>query len=125
MFEIWQILLTGWIVIFFFMTILWYIGKRKNNYTIVDVGWTLSLVILCILYFFMGDGYLYRKIMITGMVSFWGIRLGGYLLFTRVLTDHSEDQRYAAFRKDYGDKVHQKFLKSKKRLPLKVFDKFL
>ena len=54
MFEIWQILLTGWIVIFFFMTILWYIGKRKNNYTIVDVGWTLSLVILCILYFFMG-----------------------------------------------------------------------
>lgn len=107
--EIFTILGTGWFFVFLFMSVLWYIGKRMKNYAIVDVGWTVSLVILCLVYFFMGDGNILHKSLITAMVSLWGLRLGGYLLFTRILGGHGEDQRYADFRKDYGDKVDQKF----------------
>ncbi|MCB1142832.1 MAG: DUF1295 domain-containing protein [Leptospiraceae bacterium] len=107
--EIIQIIGIGWFAVALFMTILWYIGKKIQNYAIVDVGWTIALVILSSIYSILGDGWLPRRILIGGMVGFWGLRLGGYLLFTRILGGHGEDQRYVAFRKDYGDKVDQKF----------------
>jgi steroid 5-alpha reductase family enzyme len=109
MFNIWEILLTGWAIVAIFMSILWYIGKRIQIYAIVDVGWTISLWILCVVYLIMGSGDPIRKLLITALVSVWAFRLGGYLLFTRILGGHGEDQRYADFRKDYGDKVDQKF----------------
>ncbi|MDX1957276.1 MAG: DUF1295 domain-containing protein [Leptospiraceae bacterium] len=107
--NFWQLLLIGWGVVFIFMTILWYIGKRMNNYAIVDVGWTMALWLLVTVYALLADGLLIHKALIFSMVSFWAFRLGGYLLFTRILGGHGEDQRYTAFRKDYGDSVDRKF----------------
>lgn len=109
MVEVLKLVGYGWLAVFLFMTILWYIGKKIENYAIVDVGWTISLVLICVVYFVLGEGWLYRKILILGMVGFWGIRLGGYLLFTRILGGHGEDERYKAFRSDYGDAVDRKF----------------
>jgi steroid 5-alpha reductase family enzyme len=99
----------GWFVVFIFMTILWYIGKKIHNYAIVDVGWTVALALLAITYSLVADGFIYRKLLITGIVCLWGIRLGGYLLFTRILGGHGEDERYKAFRKDYGEHADRKF----------------
>jgi len=99
----------GAVLVIIFMSLLWYIGKQKNNYGIVDVGWTLSLVILAVVYFFFTEGFFLRKLLITSMVCFWGLRLGGYLFFTRILGNHPEDQRYTQFRKEYGEAVDRKF----------------
>jgi steroid 5-alpha reductase family enzyme len=107
--EFFQLLGMGWISVFVFMSILWYIGKRIGNYAIVDVGWTVSLVLLCLVFFLFGAGLFERKLLILLMVSFWGIRLGGYLLFTRIIGGHGEDERYVAFRRDYGEAVDRKF----------------
>ena len=107
--DVLQIVGYGWLSVFIFMSILWYIGKEIQNYAIVDVGWTVSLVLICAVYFFLGNGWFERKLLILGMVGFWGIRLGGYLLFTRIIGGHGEDERYKAFRKDYGDSVDRKF----------------
>ncbi len=107
--PVFNILITSLISIFIFMTLFWYIGKRINNYAIVDVAWASALVLLCTIYFIMGNGFLLRKILILGMVGFWGLRLGGYLLFTRILGGHGEDERYANFRKDYGEHANRKF----------------
>ncbi|MCX8000870.1 MAG: DUF1295 domain-containing protein, partial [Leptospiraceae bacterium] len=84
-------------------------GKQKNNYTIVDVGWTLGLVIMAWVFYFFCIGSWEKRILITSLVSFWGIRLGSHLFITRILKGHKEDERYASFREDYGDKVHRKF----------------
>ncbi len=107
--DVLQIVGYGWLSVFIFMSILWYIGKEIQNYAIVDVGWTVSLVLICAVYFYLGNGWFERKLLILGMVGFWGIRLGGYLLFTRIIGGHGEDERYKAFRKDYGDSVDRKF----------------
>ncbi len=104
-----RLLLIGAGIIFLFMSALWYTGKKIGNYAIVDVGWAAALAILALAYFILGEGFFLRKIIITSMVCFWAIRLGGYLLFTRILGGHGEDERYTAFRKDYGDAVDRKF----------------
>lgn len=107
--QVSSILITAFICIFIFMSSFWYIGKKIKNYAIVDVAWATALVLLCAIYFFMGDSILERRVLILSMVCFWGLRLGGYLLFTRILGGHGEDERYANFRKDYGDKADRKF----------------
>lgn len=109
MMEIVKPFLIGWALVAIFMSILWYSGKRKNNYNIIDVGWTLSLVIFVWVFYFLCNGAFEKKILIVSLVSFWGIRLGGYLFVTRVLSGHEEDERYASFRADYGEHVHRKF----------------
>jgi steroid 5-alpha reductase family enzyme len=107
--SIWQLLLIGWGIIFVFMSLFWYVGKRMGNYAVVDVAWTMALWILAVVYAILGNGNIIHKVLILGMVSFWAFRLGGYLLFTRILGGHGEDQRYTAFRKDYGEDVDRKF----------------
>lgn len=107
--EVLTSFLIGWSLVVGFMTLLWYYGKSKNNFTIVDVGWTLSLVIMVWVFYFFCSGAWEKRILIAGLVSFWGLRLGGYLFFTRILKGHKEDERYASFRLEYGNEVNKKF----------------
>ncbi len=109
MIEVLKHFLFGWLLVAIFMGILWYYGKRKNNYNIVDVAWTFSLVIFVWVFYFLCNGAFEKKILIVSLVSFWGFRLGGYLFITRVLSGHKEDERYASFRESYGEYVHRKF----------------
>ena len=85
----------------FLMFILWLIHIAIKNVGIIDFGWVSSIVLCALIYFFLSDGYLPRKILVTGMALFWGLRLGGYILFARVIGKH-EDPRYAQFRKASG-----------------------
>jgi len=45
--DVLQIVGYGWLSVFIFMSILWYIGKEIQNYAIVDVGWNVSVVLIC------------------------------------------------------------------------------
>ena len=62
--DVLQIVGYGWLSVFIFMSILWYIGKEIQNYAIVDVGWTVSLVLICAVYFYLGNGWFERKLLI-------------------------------------------------------------
>lgn len=83
------------------MLILWLIHLRIKNVGIIDVGWVTAIVFCALVYFFLANGYWPRKIVVTAMVLFWGLRLGGYILFTRVIAK-PEDPRYGEFRKAGG-----------------------
>lgn len=90
------------------MFVLWVLHLPIKNAGIVDVGWGGGLVLLALVYYFLGSGYEPRKLLITTMVFVWGMRLTVYL-FKRLLRDKDEDARYARIRKDWGSNIKFKF----------------
>lgn len=102
-------LLTVVIFAFLFMTLMWFWGRTRDNYGVIDVGWGLVIALISSIICLFGTGSLYGKLVLLVPIWIWSIRLSGFLYWTRIRTNHPEDKRYAEFRKDYGDKVHQKF----------------
>src|SRR5690242_9505196 len=92
----------GAVLLFVVFTATWLVQLRTKNGGIVDPIWSLSFPLLAIVYFFLSD-YNTAKIAFLAMVVIWGSRLGIHLL-TRVLDEDHEDVRYAALRKEWGDK---------------------
>lgn len=73
----------------------WWLARRIDNYSIVDVTWSLSFAPIAILYATLCDGWLPRRIAIASLVALWSLRLGTYL-WGRVAAHHPEvDPRYA------------------------------
>lgn len=87
----------GWALVALVMTQLWLWHLRIRNAGVVDVGWSLSLPVLALLYAAAGPGYAPRRWLMAAMVCVWGFRLAGYLLRDRVL-GRPEDSRYADLR---------------------------
>src|SRR6185295_17488634 len=54
-------------------------------------------------------GYEPRRWMVAAMVGVWGLRLGAYLLFTRVI-GHPEEGRYVHLRQKWKTNISLKFL---------------
>lgn len=98
----------GTCVICTFMGLLWLYQVKHKDAGIVDVGWTLSLGILSTLYITFGEGDLYRRLLLGGLVIIWSIRLGAYLLVNRII-GKEEDGRYKALRAHWGDKANLNF----------------
>jgi steroid 5-alpha reductase family enzyme len=93
------------------MTIIWLIQLKTKNAGIVDIAWSYNFPIIAIVYYFTGDGFEQRKLLILGMVLIWGVRLGTHL-FVRVLGHHdTEDTRYAALRIEWRDNLNYKFFR--------------
>lgn len=91
------------------MFLLWLAHLPMRNAAIVDAGWAGGLVILAVLYALLGHGAPVRAALIAGMVSLWGLRLGLYLLLTRVI-GHEEEGRYQELRRQWRTAIPLKFL---------------
>lgn len=76
---------------------------------IVDAGWGFGLALIGIFYAYLGDGDSTRRFIIGAMTAIGGIRLGSYLLFTRILGKH-HDARYDMLEKGW-----------EKNIPLRYF----
>ena len=99
---------TGLIIMVILMLVLWLVHIPMKNAGIVDIGWGGGLVLLAVLYYFLGSGYEPRKILITLMVIVWGSRLTLHL-FYRTINDDKEDGRYVQIRKDWKKNILLKF----------------
>jgi len=80
----------------------WVISLVYKNVTIVDSLWGLGFVLIAWLTFAMADGFYGRKILITTLVSLWGLRLFLHLSWRN--WGHGEDPRYGSWRKESGDR---------------------
>jgi len=107
--EALHLVLTGAAIVAAMMLILWGIHLLMRNAAIVDVGWALGLGLLGIYYAWAGPGYQARKYAISAMAGFWGLRLAGYLFFTRVL-GQPEEGRYVQLRKEWKTNLPIRFL---------------
>jgi steroid 5-alpha reductase family enzyme len=78
----------------------WVFSLVKKNVTIADSLWGLGFVLIAWLTFFQAEGFPTRKILLTGLVTLWGLRLFSHM-FTRNL-NKPEDPRYGEWRKKHG-----------------------
>ena len=95
---------------FLLMAGLWLIQLRTHVAAIVDVGWALGIAIIAAGFYLFGDGSPGRKLLMVTMGTVWGLRLAGYLLFTRVLgTKGEEDGRYTQLKAEWKTNLPLKF----------------
>lgn len=94
-------------VLFVFFNLFYFIGLLKKDFSIIDVAWGLSFLLIFLVGFQSHDVTTDTRLMIIGiLVAIWAFRLSGYILF-RSIKKGEEDFRYAAWRKEWGDKVNQ------------------
>ncbi len=91
------------------MFLLWLIHFPLRNAAIVDVGWAFGIGLLAMIYAVHATGYWRRTLILVGMAVLWSLRLGLYLLFTRV-TGQPEEGRYVEIRRKWGTNIGLKFL---------------
>jgi len=95
-----NVYLAGGLAILLMMTALWLISVRLKDASIVDSFWGPGFGVAALTYFFMSDGWLTRKLLITALVLVWGGRLGWHIF--RRNHGKGEDYRYQQFRQYYG-----------------------
>jgi steroid 5-alpha reductase family enzyme len=78
----------------------WGISLLRKNVTIADSLWGIGIVLIAWLTFINGDGFLFRKLLLCGLVTAWGVRL--FLYMFQRSRNKAEDARYAAWRKRHG-----------------------
>ena len=87
----------AWLLAAAVMLALWGWYRRHRNAGIVDVGWSVSLPLIAVVYAWRGGGSATRPWLIAAMFCIWGGRLAAYLLRDRVI-GRPEDPRYADLR---------------------------
>ena len=80
---------------------MWVLSVRLSDVSIVDLVWGLAFVVVAHTARAVGDPNP-RIDLLTALVTIWGFRLSGYLLWRNWGT--GEDKRYVAMRKRSGDK---------------------
>lgn len=90
-----------------FAAVFWF-GRRIDNYSVVDVAWSLSFAALVGFYAVAADGWWVRRLLIAVMVVAWSLRLGSHL-WRRVQSHHPvEDGRYAEMRESWRANLGRK-----------------
>lgn len=78
----------------------WAVSVPLHNASIVDIVWGLSFCVVAWTARAVADGYAPRQNLIVVLVSLWGLRLSGYLLWRNA--GKGEDFRYVAMRRRAG-----------------------
>lgn len=90
-------------VILGLMLLLWLLSLILKNASIVDIFWGTGFVIADWVYFALTpEGYLPRKLLISALVTIWGLRLSLHIL--RRNWGKPEDFRYQKWRNENGRK---------------------
>ena len=100
LFTAFTMLGTAFFLVLALMMALWLVYLFKRNAGIVDLGWAFGFILCAWAYFFIGQGDLIKKLIITAMVTIWAGRLAWHL-YTRFMTSE-EEPRYAELRKSWG-----------------------
>ena len=96
-----QIYLILGLVILGLMTLLWLVSLALKNSSIVDIFWGFGFVIFAWAAFLLTpDGFLARKLLLSLLVTVWGLRLTLHILTRN--WGKPEDFRYQVWRKEAG-----------------------
>jgi steroid 5-alpha reductase family enzyme len=82
------------------MVCVWVFSLAVRNASVVDTFWGLGFVLVAWTTFFVAEGYAGRRLLISGMVTIWGVRLAVHIASRS--WGHGEDRRYRAWRKRAG-----------------------
>jgi steroid 5-alpha reductase family enzyme len=82
------------------MLAIWLLSLPLRNASIVDIFWGLGFVIVAFLSLVLADGFAGRRILVTALVTIWGLRLSLHILLRNF--GKGEDYRYRAWREAAG-----------------------
>lgn len=96
----WELYALGFGVIWLCMTLLWLLSLRIKDASIVDIFWGTGFVIVAWFFFWQAQGDPTRKLLVTLLVTLWGLRLTLHLGARNI--GRAEDFRYAQWREENG-----------------------
>ena len=102
-----ELMLLGGALVAVAFVLLWSLELRSNDASLVDVGWTLGIGGLAVLYGALGSGAPSRRLWLGVLVASWSLRLAGHIYVRH--RGGPEDGRYRALRAQWGDKAHTYF----------------
>jgi steroid 5-alpha reductase family enzyme len=83
------------------MILLWLVSLALKNSSIVDIFWGTGFVIVTWAAFLLTpEGFMPRKLLLSGLVTLWGLRLSLHILTRN--WGKAEDFRYQVWRKEAG-----------------------
>ncbi|HWQ83088.1 MAG TPA: DUF1295 domain-containing protein [Anaerolineales bacterium] len=83
------------------MIVLWFVSLLLKNSSIVDIFWGPGFVLAAWTYFLLTpEGFLLRKLLITALVTIWGLRLAIHIFLRN--KGKPEDFRYQKWREENG-----------------------
>ena len=86
-----------------FMVVIWLVSLQLRNSSIVDIFWGAGFVLATLVYFALTPhGYVGRRLLISLLVTIWGLRLSLYILWRN--WGKPEDFRYQKWRAEAGAK---------------------
>ena len=97
--------------LFVIFTMVWWLARRIDNYSIVDPAWALGMLWPLAVMAFGGVGPIYpgRVLLFDAMGALWALRLGSYLA-VRVAVHHpKEDVRYQVLREKWKGNLASSF----------------
>src|SRR5258708_4656444 len=95
-----SVLATTAIVTAALMAGVWLLSLAQGDASIVDIFWGLGFMVIAYVSCEVGGGYGGRKLLVTSLVTVWGVRLALYLLWRN--SGQPEDFRYRAMRERFG-----------------------
>jgi steroid 5-alpha reductase family enzyme len=96
-------LLTTAAILWMFMTAFYFIALIRKNNAVVDYAWGLGFVLVALLNLFLAQAVTLRQIVVTVLVTVWGLRLVLYLYLRN--RGKPEDFRYAEMRRKWGGRT--------------------
>ncbi|CAN5714028.1 DUF1295 domain-containing protein [soil metagenome] len=97
------VLLASAVTLVIVMLVTWSASLAAKDASIVDIVWGLAFVAVAVVAaVIVGEGSDDRRLLLTVLVTVWGVRLAGYLAWRN--RGREEDYRYRAMRKKYGDR---------------------
>lgn len=84
-----------------FLFLIWILSLILKDSSIVDITWGLGFMLIAWLTYAMSDGYPPRGLLLSVLVSLWGMRLALHIGIRNA--GKGEDPRYQAFRRNWGD----------------------
>lgn len=78
----------------------WALSLALRDASIADIAWGLAFVAIAWLGVAIGDGPIERAVLVAVLVTVWGVRLSGYMLWRK--RGEGEDFRYQAMRARHG-----------------------
>ncbi len=85
----------------------WLVSLRIHNASYVDVAWAFGIAGTAITYALLADGSTLHRVLVAGLGTIWGVRLGTYLLGR--LAGKEEDGRYQELRRRWAPNADRAF----------------
>ena len=103
----WFLLLVGAVGASLTMVGVWLVSIRIANASYVDVAWALGIAGTAVAYALLAEGSTLHRVLVAGLGTIWGVRLGTYLLSR--LAGKEEYGRYQDLRKRWAPHVNRSF----------------